>query len=447
MRHRCVGRLVVAAVAFLGLAILAAGPARAVIQGTTWFPIGPAPSCCFFPGGEAGRATSVAVNPANFFELYIGTANGGVWRSTDQAATWTALSDDQASLAIGSLALADCTDQGCDSLYAGTGENAIRRDTYYGRGLLVGRRQGLSGGGGMLWTLRTGTPYNFGRGSIYSVVLDPTTGGTSRRIFVALSSGVTASATESTVTAPQVVVSFNGPTAFKSVVDYGLYKSENDGVTWTKLTVAGINGDRPTDLEMDPTNHNVLYAGFLGKGLFKSVNNGIDWCPLSPGFPRGLCPVSSGLPDHAAVDFDHVEVAIDPANTSHLYASFGHCDDPLLEPCRPSVYESTDAGLNWALRYQGGPAIADSVDCPAAYSRYTHGLTVYPADAATVYLAGVRLCKSIDHGQTWSEADANSLGGSTHLDHHAVLFDAVGFRGYDVNDGGIALWQYPGTTW
>src|SRR6185503_12535854 len=145
MTHRA-GRLVVAAFVCLVLGLLAAGPARAVIQGTTWFPIGPAPSCCFFPGGEAGRATSVAVNPSNFNEIWIGTANGGLWRSTDGATTWLPMTDDQASLAIGSIAVADCTSGGCDSVYAGTGENAIRRDTYYGRGLLVGRRAGPGGG-------------------------------------------------------------------------------------------------------------------------------------------------------------------------------------------------------------------------------------------------------------------------------------------------------------
>jgi hypothetical protein len=446
MTHRA-GRLVTAVLSCLVLLLLASGPARAVIQGTTWFPIGPAPSCCFFPGGEAGRATSVAVNPANFNEIWIGTANGGLWRSTDGATTWQPMTDDQASLAIGSIALADCTSGGCDSVYAGTGENAIRRDTYYGRGLLVGRRAG-PGGGGMAWTLRTGTPFNFGRGSIYEVVIDPTTGGTSRRIFVALSSGVTASASESTVTAPEVVVSSSGPVLYKSVVDYGLYKSDNDGVGWSKLTVEGATGDRPTDLEMDPTNHSVLYAGFLSRGLFKSTNNGASWCPLSPGLPvPPNCPVPSGLPDHAAVDFDHVEVAIDPANTQHLYASFGMCDDPLIEQCTPSVYESGNGGLTWSLRYQGGPVIVDSIDCPAAYSRYTHALTVYPADAGTVYLSGIRLCKSTDHGATWAEADSNALGRTTHLDHHGVVFDAVGFRGYDVNDGGIATWVYPSPDW
>jgi hypothetical protein len=48
---------------------------------------------------------------------------------------------------------------------------------------------------------------------------------------------------------------------------------------------------------------------------------------------------------------------------------------------------------------------------------------------------------------TWSAADSNILGRTTHFDHRAVVFDSVGFRGYDVNDGGVATWEYPGTSW
>jgi hypothetical protein len=360
--------------AILAAGLAATGPAQAVIQGTTWFPIGPAPSCCFFPGGESGRTTSVAVNPANFFEVWIGTAGGGLWRSTDNAAAWQPMTDDQASLAIGSVALADCNGAGCVHVYAGTGENAIRRDTYYGRGLLIGTRINMSGD--MQWVLRTGTPYSFSRGSIYNVVLDPSTSGESRVIYVALSSGVTASASESTVTAPEVVIfGGGGPSIGKSVVDYGLYKSLNDGVTWAKLVVPGTTGYRPTDLEMDPTNPSTLYAGFLERGIFKSMDAGANWCPLSPGFPLPSgCPATTGLPDHASTSFDHVD--IDPASSQHLYASLGMCPDRLVQDCTPSVYESTNGGQDWTLKFAGSTGSSFDVACPAAYSRYTHALTV-----------------------------------------------------------------------
>src|SRR5262249_50620862 len=72
--------LLIAGLALVGPALV--GPAHAKITGVNWFPIGPAPSCCFFPGGEDGRATVVAMNPYNQFDVWLGTAGGGVWHST-----------------------------------------------------------------------------------------------------------------------------------------------------------------------------------------------------------------------------------------------------------------------------------------------------------------------------------------------------------------------------
>jgi hypothetical protein len=81
------------------------------IPGSKWASIGPEPDCCFFPYGETGRTTSIAVNPQNPDDVWIGTAGGGVWHFS--GGKWFPMSDDQASLAIGSLALTGCSSTGC----------------------------------------------------------------------------------------------------------------------------------------------------------------------------------------------------------------------------------------------------------------------------------------------------------------------------------------------
>src|SRR5262245_41976136 len=87
---------------------------QSVIKGIDWFPIGPAP----ITGGQtygsgrvdvSGRSSAIAVNPMNANDVWLGTAAGGVWHSTDGGVTWRPMSDDQESLAIGSLALQGCT--------------------------------------------------------------------------------------------------------------------------------------------------------------------------------------------------------------------------------------------------------------------------------------------------------------------------------------------------
>ena len=101
-------------------------------------PLGPSP----LPNGQtqqfptttptSGRATAIAVDPANSNLVYLGTAQGGVWRTTNGGATWTPFFDTAQSLAIGALALApsDTT-----KLYIGTGEPNNSGDSFFGVGV------------------------------------------------------------------------------------------------------------------------------------------------------------------------------------------------------------------------------------------------------------------------------------------------------------------------
>jgi hypothetical protein len=70
------------------------------LKGTVWAPIGPSPMN-EGGGNDNGLVTTIAVNPDNNNIIYLGSAQGGVWRSGDAGATWTPLFDKQASLGIG----------------------------------------------------------------------------------------------------------------------------------------------------------------------------------------------------------------------------------------------------------------------------------------------------------------------------------------------------------
>jgi hypothetical protein len=432
---------------YLGLLAgwLFAEPVGAQIGGINWFPIGPADilNGQTFMGRNhvSGRATAFAVNPANPNDIWLGTANGGVWHTSDGGAHWLPMSDDQASLAIGAITLDGCTSAECATVYAGTGENAIRRDTYYGMGLLIGRK---SGGEfkQFVWTLSGQDVFKFG--SIYSVLIDPAS---SLILYVALSSGVTASATESTVTAPP------------PLGGYGIYKSTSGGAngSWSKLTVPGATGAKPTALRMDPTDGKVLYAGFLGRGIFKTMDAGSTWCPLNPGIPLPPgCLASTGLPDPGSTTFDFVEIAIhrpSAATPAVLYAVLGNCPDPLGtldvggtgSPCHPPIYKSIDDGKSWTQT---------NAAAPNTYSRYNHALTVHPTDPATIYYGGVGLWRSTNSGQIFiGERDdpPNPVGrDSLHPDHHSVVFADPAHNVnllYETNDGGFYISNDGGNTW
>lgn len=426
--------------ALLLLLVVLTSPAIAQIAGTRWFPIGPSPIDGYFPGGVTGRTTAIAVNPTDSNQIWIGTAAGGVWHTIDGGANWVPLSDKEDALAIGAIAVDDCFSTFTCTVYAGTGENAVRRDTYYGRGLLVGQSSGFAA----TWQLRTGTPFDFSFGSINDVVLDPTTVGRDKRIFITLSTGVTAASPESTVTAP-------APSG-----GVGIYRSDNDGMTWQKLNVTGAGTALPTDLKMDPNNHDVLFAGFSGRGVFRSTDGGNSWCPLNQGIaaPFG-CPVQT-LPDVGKLTFDHVEIAIAPGFSRMRYATFGLCADRLWEDCRPAVWMSSDLGVTWSQRNTGNGTYPHPLDNIAfAYSRYTHALAVDPRFDNDLLLGGLNLWSSFDAGATFKQSDHNlfppdPLHSSTtiHPDHHDILFpDSYSGLVYDANDGGFAVSIDRGANW
>ncbi|MFN7939270.1 MAG: hypothetical protein U0R19_38450 [Bryobacteraceae bacterium] len=126
------------------------GPTAPVVGSRNWTPLGP----LAIPNGQtytiarvnvSGRVTGIAIDPTDTRRIYIGTAQGGVWKTVDAGVNWAPMSDNEASLAIGAVTL-DPND--AQVVYAGTGEGNFSGDSYYGLGVLK------STNGGATWTLQ-----------------------------------------------------------------------------------------------------------------------------------------------------------------------------------------------------------------------------------------------------------------------------------------------------
>src|ERR1700722_6281728 len=84
------------------------------------------------PGAESGRVMSIAVNPRNKYEFYVGVASGGVWKTVNDGTTWTPVFDGEGSYSIGWVAL-DPND--ASVVWVGSGESNSQRSVSYGDGV------------------------------------------------------------------------------------------------------------------------------------------------------------------------------------------------------------------------------------------------------------------------------------------------------------------------
>jgi hypothetical protein len=109
-----------------------AAPATAEGAGSaTWTPLGPSPiqntGANSGTVNASGRIASIAVHPTNSQIIYIGAASGGVWKTTNGGTTWTALTDAQCGLAMGSTVI-DPVDP--NIVYMAMGELNVSGDSY-----------------------------------------------------------------------------------------------------------------------------------------------------------------------------------------------------------------------------------------------------------------------------------------------------------------------------
>lgn len=333
----------------------------------------------------AGRVSAIAIHPTDMNIIYAGGAQGGVWRSDDAGANWRPLTDQECSLAMGSIAIDPVNP---DIIYAGTGEQHFSGDSYYGCGVL------RSLDAGETWEQQGVEEYvNRGRGGgarIARVVIDRATAG---------------SATSTTVLVAST---------------FGLFRSTDSGTSWA-LVLEGT----ATDLVAHPTDPTILYAALHGRGVYKSTDTGATWVAASTGMNLGIAR--------------RINLAIAPSAPDTLYASFqtGESEGEGL-----TMYRTSNGATTW----QELPATGASCWYQCWYDMT---IAVHPANPQNVYFGSLRLYRSVNGGQTFSDGHDYFHPTGIYVDEHLLVFDTL--RGtnalYLANDGGVYRTIDGGTTW
>jgi photosystem II stability/assembly factor-like uncharacterized protein len=444
---------------------------------SSWRELGPRPVRVDWPWLAAtGRVKALAVSRVNPNIVLAGSSSGGIWRSTDAGQHFAPVTDEHADLAVGAIAFAPSQPQtvyatmGADFLGtgvlrsddAGAHWRLVSGPTYGTRGaasrvvidpanaehLWIAQFSSLhesgdlfSGGvlessdGGLSWTRRIpGLPVDLTAlpgssttllagmlridddSGVPGIYRSTDAGHTWTPVFT-IGENEMQSRFGVTPAAPQRAYAFifgydsEGPT-------HRFLRSEDGGVTWTRMPAAGLAKDFGTFVHVDPTNADIVYVGM--RDLYRTTDGGQTFVNMTKGYTE----VEQFDPEHSTAHVDQHSLAFDPFNPSTLY--LGNDGGVFLTHDRGDTFESLSGALSLVQAY---------------------GIAAHPFDPAALYLGtqdnGLerrgedgtwRELVTGDYGSVLFDNDDPSLFLSNYVFDAILLFRGDRYQGYANSD-------------
>lgn len=363
-------------------------PLEATANNPEWTIIGPVGSPKGNNGG-IGRLNGVTLSQKDAKLIWVASAGGGAWKSTDGGKTWGSTTDKLASLAVNDIALDPKNE---NIVYLATGDDwatgAIYRNPK-GVGVLK------SIDGGNTW-LETGLKWTLSQGQTVSKVL---------------------------------VHPENSAILLATTSD-GIWRSTNSGDTWTKVASGHFR-----DLDFHREDFTIWYAS-TNTQFFRSTDGGVKWTSQSvSGMPSGCrrTAISS-----SEADPDKVFMVV--ANASNRFGGFFVSSDAGESWTRtsttPSILEDNISGeVNAGRQGQGW---------------YDLAITASPLSDKTVQVGGINIWRSTNNGTGWT-IQTHWYGDQgkpyVHADIHDLDYSSVDGKLYAATDGGLYVSSNTGSTW
>tara|TARA_R110000787_G_scaffold55942_1_gene128801 strand:+ start:2621 stop:5833 length:3213 start_codon:yes stop_codon:yes gene_type:complete len=347
------------------------------------------------PGGMSGRVTSIDVVNSNPDIMYVGTASGGLWKSTSGGIKWEPVFDKEITASVGAVAIQQSNPS---VIWVGTGEGNPRNSLNGGYGIY----KSLDGGKNWIAMGLEKTR------NIHRIIVDPTNPNT---VYVA---------------------AIGSP--WGEHKERGVYKTTDGGKTWKQILYNNIRTGA-SDLVMDPSNPNKLIAsmwehkrdpwffksGGEGSGLYITYDGGDTWKKMTDkeGFPKG--------------ELGRIGVAISRSNPNVVYA--------LVEAKKNALYKSEDGGFKWKM-INNKRGIGNR---PFYYSE----IYVDPQNENRLYTVFTYINVSDDGGKSFKQLmPAYNANNGVHPDHHAWwIHPEDGSFMIDGNDGGMNITKDKGKSW
>ena len=355
----------------------------------SWLPLGPVPLSSDASGNGtqdyhqvAGRATSVAIDPADPSgnTVYVGGAQSGIWKSTNAAnpvannVNWTPVTDNQATLSIGAMAVQPGNSDLARSLIlAATGEANNSGDSYFGLGIL------RSADGGNSWTLIPTA--NNGALSFSGL------GGT--RLAFSSASGQT-----NTVVAAMAASSEGAVDgALTNANQRGLYMSLDGGQSWTYDALMDPGGATdPTSATSVIYNDgaNRFFAAVRYHGFYSSPD-GVTWTRLAnqPGgalLDTAACPPQSASNGYGCPMYRGEITTVPGRNEMYVWYVYFSASGDLTDG---GIWQSLNGGASWiSISNSGITYCGDGEGCGVQQGSYNLELLAMPDGAATDLYAG-----------------------------------------------------------
>ncbi len=370
--------------------------ARSLFTNDKWLSIGPdqrpQPDDPTMQNGM-GRVNCIAFHPTDSSTYYVGVAQGGLWKTTDDGAHWKPLTDQLPIIRISDIAI---DPNNPNTIYIALGdyeyiqfgmlEYGRKRNTYFGIGIYK------STDGGNSWAA-TGLGRSLTQGEaslICKIIVHPTNGD------IVIAAGTT-----------------------------GFYYSSDAGAKWLQR-----DSSLAWDLQLDPTNPNVVYAtsghlmrsGIGQASIMKSTDFGYSWTRLN-----------TGIPPRDSVE--RIKIAISPSDPRVIYAA---CTDRFYG--LHGVYRSTNAGSSWTKRFDSLNVLEwQEGKSAGGQGSYDLSLQVHATNSDEVYIGGINVWGTKDGGLSFYPATywIGYFGESAHADHHLMSYRPLTGHYYLCNDGGV----------